>query len=226
MIKHGDKVSLTMITLNEERAVEKVIKDIQNLDQRIEINIVDSSSDDTAKIAEKLGANVFYQIPPKGYGPAMDYALNCSSREVIITIDCDDTYPLDQVDYFSKLIIDEDYDVVDGNRLPSKPKNMPYLNYIGNYLFALFASILFFKRIRDLHSGMRAYKKIIINKLPYENKGIALPVELILWPIRLKLKIKTINIEYKSRIGESKLAAIKVAWSTLIKILRARFKKI
>lgn len=226
MIKHGDKISLTMITLNEEKAVEKVIKDIQNLDQRIEINIVDSSTDDTAKIAENLGANVFYQIPPKGYGPAMDYALRCSSREVIITIDCDDTYPLDQVDHFSKLIIDEDYDVVDGNRLPSKPKNMPYINYIANYFFALFASMLFFKRIRDLHSGMRAYKKIIINKLPYENKGIALPVELILWPIRLKLKTKTVNIEYKTRIGESKLAAIKVAWSTLIKILRARFKKV
>ena len=133
MIKHGDKISLTMITLNEEKAVEKVIRDIQNLDRRIEIIIVDSSSDKTGKIAEDLGANVFYQIPPKGYGPAMDYALKCSSREVIITVDCDDTYPLDQVDHFSKLIMDEDYDVVDGNRLPSKPKNMPYLNYIANY---------------------------------------------------------------------------------------------
>ena len=43
----------------------------------------------------------------------MDYALKSSNREIIITIDCDDTYPLDQVDYFSRLIIDENIDVVD-----------------------------------------------------------------------------------------------------------------
>ena len=59
----------------------------------------------------------------------MDYALKCSNREIIITVDCDDTYPLDQIDYFSKLILDEGYDVVDGNRLPAKPEFMPYLNY-------------------------------------------------------------------------------------------------
>ena len=122
MIKYGDQISLTMITLNEEKSVEKVIRDIKNIDERIEINIVDSSTDNTAKIAEKLGANVFYQLPPKGYGPAMDYALKCSSRNIIITIDCDDTYPLDQVDLFSKIIIEENYDLVDGNRLEKNQK--------------------------------------------------------------------------------------------------------
>ena len=51
MIKYGDKISLTMITLNEELSVKKVINDIKNLDERIEINIVDSSTDKTPEIA-------------------------------------------------------------------------------------------------------------------------------------------------------------------------------
>jgi glycosyltransferase involved in cell wall biosynthesis len=226
MIKYGNKISLTMITLNEEASVAKVINDIKNLDERIEINIVDSSTDNTPKIAKSLGANVYYQFPPKGYGPAMDYALKSSNREIIITIDCDDTYPLDQVDYFSRLIIDENIDVVDGNRLPSKPKNMPLINYVANYLFAFIASVLFFKRIKDLHSGMRAYRKEIVNKIPYEVKGVSLPVELILWPIRLNLKVKFVDIIYRERIGQSKLEPLKAAWWTIIRILRARFKKV
>ena len=103
---------------------------------------------------------------------------------------------------------------------------MPYINYFANYFFALCASILFFKRIKDLHSGMRAYKKNIINNLPYEVKGVSLPVELLLWPIRLKYKSKIINIEYKERIGESKLEPIRAAWWTVLRILRARFKRV
>jgi hypothetical protein len=47
-----------------------------------------------------------------------------------------------------------------------------------------------------------------------------------LWPIRLGYKIKIINIEYKERIGDSKLEPLKAAWWTVIRILRARFKKI
>ena len=226
MIKYGDKISLTMITLNEELSVKKVINDIKNIDERIEINIVDSSTDKTPEIAKSLGANVYRQFPPSGYGPAMDYALKCSNRELIITVDCDDTYPLSQVDQFSKLIFEQNFDVVDGNRLPKKPKFMPYINYFANYGFALMASLLFFVRIKDLHSGMRAYRKSILKKLPYKVEGVSLPVELILWPLRLGLKVKFVDIEYNERIGQSKLEPLRAAWWTIYRIVRARFLKL
>ena len=111
MIKFGEKISVVMITLNEEKSVSKVIKDIMQVDPRIEINIVDSSSDKTGEIAENLGAKVIYQFPPIGYGPAMDKALNSANREIVITLDCDDTYPVNQIDNFSKLIGENNYDV-------------------------------------------------------------------------------------------------------------------
>ena len=175
MIKFGEKVTVAMISMNEEKSVKKVIDDIKKLDERIEILIVDSSEDQTAEIAEKNGAKVIKQMPPIGYSPAMDLALKSCEREVIITMDCDDTYPVDQIDKFSKKILEEDFDVVDGNRLPKKPINMPYLNYFANYFFALVASVLFLRRIKDLHSGMRAYKKNIVQKLPYSKKSVSLP---------------------------------------------------
>lgn len=223
MIKYGDKITVAMISMNEEKSVEKVINDIKKIDQRIEVLIVDSSTDQTAEIAIKNGAKVIKQMPPIGYSPAMDLALKSCERDIIITMDCDDTYPTDQIDLFSKKILDHEFDVVDGNRLLDKPKNMPYINYFANYFFALFASILFFKRIKDLHSGMRAYKKEIIKLLPYNKKSVSLPVELILWPIRLGLSVTFVDIDYKERIGESKLEPLKAAYWTIIRIFRARF---
>ena len=225
MIKYGNQISLTMITLNEELSVKKVIDDIKKIDNRIEINIVDSSDDKTPEIAKSLGVNVYRQYPPSGYGPAMDYALKCSNREVVITVDCDNTYPIDQIDYFSKLVLEENFDVVDGNRLSKKPEFMPYINYFANYGFALIASILFLVRIKDLHSGMRAYRKDILKDLPYKIEGVSLPVELILWPLRLGLKVKFVDIIYNERIGQSKLEPLKAAWWTIYRIIRARFLK-
>ena len=102
---------------------------------------------------------------------------------------------------------------------------MPTINYLANYFFALIASIFFFTRLRDLHSGMRAYKKSIIPLLPYNPKGVSLPVELLLWPIRLKYKVFIKPISYKERIGESKLEPLKAAYWTVIRIFRARFFK-
>lgn len=226
MIKYGHRIEILMITKNEELAVKKVVSDIKNLDDRINILIVDSSSDNTGKIAIENGARVIFQNPPKGYGPAMHLAFINGSRDILITMDCDDTYPVNKIDLFSKKIIEEKYDVVDGSRLKTKPNSMPLINYLANYIFALFSSILFFRRIKDLHSGMRAYKKEIIKKIPYKIEGVSLPVELILWPIRLGFKVFIIDIDYKERIGNSKLEPIKAAYWTLIRILRARFLKI
>ena len=221
-----EKISVVMITLNEEKSIEKVVTDIKNIGPRIEILIVDSSNDKTAELAKKLGVKVIKQLPPKGYSPAMDLALKSASREIVITLDCDDTYPADQIIPFANKIDDGGYDVIDGDRLETRPKNMPLINYIANRFFALTASILFLKKINDLHSGMRAYKKEILDKLPYNPKSVSLPVELILWPIRLKMKVFFQPIEYKDRIGDSKLEPLKAALWTIIRIIRARFKKI
>ena len=73
---------------------------------------------------------------------------------------------------------------------------------------------------------MRAYKKEVLKKIPYKIEGVSLPVELILWPIRLGFKVCIIDIDYKERIGASKLEPIKAAYWTLIRILRARFLKV
>ena len=225
MIKYGDRINIAMISMNEEESVKKVIQDIKNIDNRIQVIIVDSSNDKTAEIAQENGAKVIRQIPAIGYSPAMDLALKSCDRDIIITMDCDDTYPVDKIDLFSKKIIDDGFDVVDGNRLAEKPQNMPYINFFANYFFAMMASILFLTRIKDLHSGMRAYKKNIIKRLPYSPKSVSLPVELILWPLRLRLKVCIIDIPYRERIGQSKLEPLKAAYWTIIRIIRARFLK-
>jgi glycosyltransferase involved in cell wall biosynthesis len=211
--------------MNEQDAVGKVITDIKKVVPSAEIVIVDSSKDKTAEIAEELGAKVIKQIPPKGYGPAMDLALRSATGDVIVTLDCDDTYPVDKIPVLADKILKDGFDIIDASRLKSKPKFMPWINYLANWGFAKIASVLFLKNFTDLHSGMRAYRKTMIDKLKFDNRGVSLPVELLLKPIKYGYKYDYIFIEYKERIGVSKLEPLRAAWWTVKRILGVRFCK-
>src|SRR5205823_4455727 len=123
----------------------------------------------------------------------------------------------------ARLILDDGYDLVDASRLKSKPEAMPWINYLANVGFAMFASLLFFRWLTDLHSGMRAYRKSMIDELKYEAKGAALPVELLLRPIKMGKRCKVVFIDYRQRIGISTMMPLQSAWWTLKRIFSVRF---
>lgn len=219
------KVTVALISRNEEKAVGAVLTDIRRYCPEAEILLVDSSTDRTAAIAESFGARVIRQLPPKGYGPAMEMVLRNAQGDVVVTLDCDNTYPAEKIQEFADLVLAQGYDLIDGSRLERKPQAMPWINYFANYFFALLASILFGRRLTDLHSGMRAYRKSMIDAMIFVAKGSALPVELLLKPITQGYKVKVVFIDYRERIGVSTLDPLKSAWWTLKRILGVRFGK-
>jgi len=218
----GSRITVAMISMNEEGSVAAIIRAIQNAIPDAEILLVDSSHDQTPVIALEQGATVIRQFPARGYGPAMMKALQASSREVVVTMDCDDTYPVDKIHEMASLVLNGGYDLVDASRLKNKPQAMPWLNYFANVLFAGIATVLFFRRLTDLHSGMRAYRKNMIDQLNFAAEGDALPVELLLKPLVFGYKIHFIFINYHERIGNSKMRPLKSAWWTLKRILNVR----
>lgn len=221
----SEKVSVCMISMNEEKAIYDVVKNIRKYCINSEVLLVDSSTDKTAEIATELGVKVIKQFPPKGYGNALALAINSCSNECIVTLDCDNTYPAEKILDFAKEIIENKYDIVDGSRLENRQPNMPVLNYLGNWFFARIASILFFKNIKDLHSGMRGYRNGLIEELSIDPDGDAFPVEVLLTSILLKKKYKILPIKYNQRIGDVKLNILKSIYWTIKRILRVRFRK-
>ena len=215
-----------MISMNEEKAIKSVISGIQKYTPNAEILIIDSSSDKTAEIAEEfLNVKLIKQFPPIGYGPAMSLALRSATRKYIVTLDCDNTYPPEAILHMVEMMKNNSLDLVDGSRLRSKPKNMPWINYLGNIFFGLIASILFFRIFLDLHSGMRVYLKDSLEKFSWREKEPALPVE-VLKKIQKKNKnIGIYYIDYFERKGESKMSPLPTMYWTMYRILSVRFNR-
>jgi glycosyltransferase involved in cell wall biosynthesis len=215
------KLTVSMITLNEERAVAKVVHDIRRVAPEAEIFLVDSSKDRTAEIATELGCRVFKQFPPRGYGPAMDRAVRDAGGDIVITLDCDDTYPVETIPILVSLI-DQGYDLVNATRLARRPKAMPFANYLANRIFAWTARLLHGIRTTDVHSGMRAYRKSMIDNVVWDPHGPALPVDMLVIPYRKGYRVTEIPIEYRDRIGASTLQRWKSTLWTFKRLWRAR----
>jgi glycosyltransferase involved in cell wall biosynthesis len=215
------KLTVSMITLNEEGAVTKVVADIRRIVPHAEIFLVDSSRDRTAEIAQQLGCRVLKQFPPRGYGPAMDRAVRDASGDVVVTLDCDDTYPVADIPKLVQLV-DQGWDLVNATRLARRPQAMPLANYIANRVFAWTARLLHGIRTTDVHSGMRAYRKTMIDQVQWDPNGPALPVDMLILPYRLGFRVTEVPIEYHQRIGASTLQRFKSTWWTFKRLWQAR----
>jgi len=214
-------VTVSMITMNEEGAVGKVVRDIRGVIPDAEILLVDSSKDRTAEIAEEMGCRVIKQFPPQGYGPAMDRAVREASGDVVITLDCDDTYPVDVIPRLVELVA-QGYDLVNTTRTWRRPKAMPFANFLANRVFALGARVLHGLKTTDVHSGMRAYRKTMIDAVEWNPRGAALPVDMYVIPFRRGFRVTEIPIDYRERVGETTLRRFSSTVWTFKRLWNAR----
>lgn len=216
-------LSVVMASRNEENAIKKVISDIKKVTKdKAEIVVVDGSTDKTPEIAEMLGARVIRQ-KPQGYGIAVKAAILAATRDVIITVDCDATYPAERIPDMLALI-DGGWDVVSGARQASKESMTP-LNMFGNRFFAIMTSALYGIKVTDVTTGMRAYRREVVRSIEW-TENVGLSAELLFKPALCGYKIKEIPIEYYPRIGETKLDPITGGLGIFKSILKYRFARV
>jgi len=218
-----DDLAVVMGTYNEADAIATVLEDIEEVtDGRAEVVCVDGSSDRTPDIAREHGATVIEQ-EPQGYGVAVRAAVLAPDRPVVVTTDCDDTYPMERLpDFLDE--INAGADVVSGDRLYYGADEMPGLNKLGNELFALLASVAMGKRVHDTTTGMRAYRRDLLHKIRWtENTGLS--AELLMRPLMRGYDVRERPIEYDERKGETKLDPFEGGAAIAKSILKVAFEE-
>jgi glycosyltransferase involved in cell wall biosynthesis len=219
------RISVVMPAMNEEEAVKRVIQDALKHGDRWEpeIVVVDSSTDRTPEIAAGLGARVIRQ-EPRGHGVALRTAMLAAEGDVVITTDCDDTYPMDYIPKFMNLIEERGYDAVSGNRIHGGNRSMPLANRIANWSFAKLVRVLYGISTNDVTTGMHAFRRELIHKIPWQ-ANYSFPAELIIKTVRNDYSWKEIRIPYRERIGEVTLHRWRSGKAYLRFIIGYRFSR-
>ncbi len=219
----GDFVSVILPCRNEEKTIGTCIKKVQKVfsehNIKGEIIVSDSSVDDSADIAKKLGANVVHH-GKEGYGYAYQKGFKHTKGNIVVIGDADNTYDFSEIPKLLKKQRETNSDLVIGSRLKGKIKKgaMPWLHrYIGNPFLSLILCLLFGSRVSDTHSGFRLLKREAWEKLNLQTLGMEFASEMIIKALKQGMKITEVPITYYPRAkgSESKLSSFRDGWKHL-----------
>ena len=223
-------IDVIIPAFNEEGSIESVIKDIPSTIVR-EVVVVDNNSlDSTSKIAFAAGALVLSEST-QGYGAACLRGLNYLKTkdvlpDVVVFLDADySDYPEQMVELVMPIIMN-DVDMVIGSRsLGNRDANsMPLQQRFGNWLATNMISLFFGHKFTDL-GPFRAIKFNKLLKLKMQDKTYGWTVEMQLKALRNNFKIIEIPVDYRKRIGESKISGtLKGSFLAGYKIITTIFK--
>jgi len=220
--------TVIMPAYNEEEGIAKVIDEIKGFADKL-IVVDDGSRDRTRELAEECarkhsGVTVVSHAKNKGKVAAILTGIKNAKTEVVVLIDADHTYPAKDIPILVNHIEDGS-DLVLGNRFSGGLKNIPAFNRIGNGMFSFLISFASGQEIADGQTGFRAFKKGMLNDLGIRSNGLEFETEMTIKAAINGYKVEEVPIEYRKRIGKSKLNPIKDGYRMLAAILRSGYSQ-
>lgn len=220
-------ITVTIPTLNEEKAIGKVIRMIPKM-KDMEIMIVDGlSTDNTIEIAEQLGARAVME-KRKGYGRAYKTGFAEAKGDIIVTLDGDLTYPAEKIPDLVHYLQKNNLDFITCDRLSQLDKKaMNRTHRLGNWVLKTASNILFKLHIKDSQSGMWVFRREILSLFILESDGMPLSEEIKIKAFKHPdIKAEEVPVEYRIREGEVKLNSWKDGWNNLKFLFHLRSSKL
>ncbi|MEP1035203.1 glycosyltransferase family 2 protein [Ekhidna sp.] len=215
---------------NEQNAVGLVIDEIPK-EWVSEVIVVDNgSTDDTFAQAQSRGATTLKE-PTRGYGNAclkgMEHIAQSNSLpDIVVFLDGDHSdYPEQLIDLV-KPIIDNEVDLVIGSRSLGKTEkgSMTPQQIFGNWLATTLIRLFYRKKYTDL-GPFRAVRYGSLMTIGMKDRTYGWTVEMQLKAAKLNLRTRDIPVNYRQRIGVSKVSGtIKGTLGAGYKILYTIFK--
>ena len=218
-------VSIVLPAYNEEHNIRQAVEDFFDTGVVDEVVVVDNNSRDRTADEVRLTRARLVQESKQGYGNALRRGLREATGDLIIMAEPDGTFVARDV--LKLLAYSEDFEMVCGTRTTQEliweQANMGWFLRQGNWVVAKMVQLLFDgPSLSDCGCTMRLTHRTALAKILDDMTVGAshfLP-EMVILALRKNLKIIEVPVNYRGRIGESKITG------TLKGTLRTGFRMI
>lgn len=222
------KVAVLIPCYNEELTVSKVVSDFKLALPNAEVYVYDNnSSDKTYALAIEAGA-ITRKESRQGKGNVVRSMFRDIDADYYVLIDGDDTYPAEEVHGLLNLSINENIDMVIGDRLSNgtySKENKRNFHGFGNKLIQSLVNWIFGSNINDIMTGYRVFSRRFVKNFPVLSEGFQIETEMTVFALNYHFNIKEKAITYRDRPegSFSKLNTFKDGYRVL-SILSSLFK--
>jgi glycosyltransferase involved in cell wall biosynthesis len=221
-------LSVVIPAYNEERGIADIARRVLAVRpdlassgvEDLEVLIVDDgSADATARIAEaQSGVRLVRHARNRGYGAALKTGFRTARGELIGFLDADGTYPPEWFPRLCRAALNGS-ELVIGSRMAGEASKMPITRRVGNWFFAWLLTMLTAQRVTDSASGMRVFRREILESLYPLPDGLNLTPVMSVRAAHEGIRMAEIAIPYDERLGRSKLSVVRDGSTFLQSIL-------
>jgi len=168
---NGKRIAVVMPAYNAEKTLEKTVCE---LPETVDITILvdDSSSDDTAALAERLGVRTFVHDRNYGYGRNQQTCYRealAAGADIVVMVHPDYQYTPLLVTAMASMIAYGVYDVVLASRIlggGALKGGMPLYKYVANRFLTAFQNLFLGIKLSEYHTGFRVFSRQVLERLP------------------------------------------------------------
>jgi len=196
-----DRIAVLIPCYNEAETIARVVSDFRRALPEAVIYVYDNNStDSTAALAAAAGA-VVRREPRQGKGSVVRRMFREVDAKVYIMVDGDDTYAAQDAPEMVRLVLEEQAEMVVGDRLSSSyftENKRPFHNF-GNRLVCRCVRLLFHGGVSDVLTGYRAFSYAFVKTAPVLCNGFSVEAELSIHALDKRLHIKNLTAGYRDR---------------------------
>ena len=221
-------VAVLVPCYNEAVTIAKVIDDFRRCLPDAIVYVYDNNSTDgTADIAREHGAVVRHESR-QGKGRVVRSMVRDIDADYYIMVDGDDTYPAEAAVELLRPLIDDEADMVVGDRLSNgsyRDENDRAFHGFGNNLVRWLIKRIYGFKFSDVMTGYRAFNRVFAKTLPVMSQGFEIETELSIHAVDKAWRIAEVPSDYRDRPegSESKLSTFSDGFKVL-KMIMSLFK--
>ena len=221
------KTIATIPCHNEESHIGDVVS--RSLRQVDTVFVVDDgSTDDTAHIAEALGASVVRHPTNQGPGAAVATGFSAALKadaDVVVTLDGDGQHNPDEIPLLSSLVVKGQADIVVGSRFLGSGCTIPLYRRFGIGVITVLYNLRASGRLRDSQSCFRAYSRRILEEIPLTERGFGFSVEILIRARRRGYRIVEAPISCVYHSDSHSLNPVHHGLVVALKVLQLRLRR-
>lgn len=203
-------LSVIIPAYNEERTITRVIREVLEVPNLLEIIVVDDcSTDNTFALATRAASahsivRVLRHAKNSGKTEALKTGFAASTGEIVIVQDADLEYRPSEIHTVIEPILDGYADVVFGSRFQVRraARVLYFYHYLANKGLTFLSNLFTNLNLTDVETGYKAFRGNIIRNMIINSRGFGFEIEVTAKVAKLHCAIYEVPISYYGRTYE------------------------